>query len=119
MYPSVKPGSVIFIEPLNSGEIPSPGEIVAWKRDANLVVHRLIRTFREGNKTILITRGDCKNTEDPFIYPEDIAGRVIRIEDRNGIPVPAFSYSERRHSYLFNRISCFAGRVRKKIGKSI
>ena len=41
MYPCIKPGSLILIEPLNIKGMPCPGEIVAVKREAGLIVHRL------------------------------------------------------------------------------
>ncbi len=68
MYPSIKPGSVILIEPLADGLFPSPGEIIAWKRESGLVVHRLVRITKEENKICYITRGDsCAYEDQPII----------------------------------------------------
>jgi hypothetical protein len=42
MYPAIKPGSVVLIEPLPESFLPFPGEIIAWKRESGFVVHRLV-----------------------------------------------------------------------------
>jgi signal peptidase I len=80
MYPAIKPGSVIHIKPIKPGDLPEPGEIIAWKRESGLVVHRLVRIVREGNETLYVTRGDGTMNEDPPVSAEQIAGRVRQIE---------------------------------------
>ena len=82
MYPSIKPGTIIFIEPFTVNNDPEPGEIVAWKRESGFVVHRLVRSERQGNDVIYITRGDSCRYEDRPVTRDQIAGKVIRIEDR-------------------------------------
>ncbi|MBW6501957.1 MAG: signal peptidase I [Bacteroidales bacterium] len=82
MYPAIKPGSVIHIRPYQPGELPEPGEIIAWKRESGLVVHRLVRIISEGNETLYITRGDGTLGEDPPVSAGQIAGRVGQIEYR-------------------------------------
>ncbi|MFZ0281897.1 MAG: S24/S26 family peptidase, partial [Bacteroidales bacterium] len=47
MYPTIKPGSVIYIEPAERGNEPVPGEIIAWKKESGFVVHRLIKVLKE------------------------------------------------------------------------
>ena len=43
MYPCIKPGSLILIEPINVKGLPVPGEIIAIKRENGLIVHRLTK----------------------------------------------------------------------------
>lgn len=82
MYPSVKPGTIIFIEALKDENDLIPGEIIAWKRESGFVAHRLIRIERKGDETIYITRGDSCATFDEPVTADQIAGRVIRTENR-------------------------------------
>lgn len=82
MYPAVKPGSVIYIEPLPDNINPASGDIIAWKRESGFVVHRLVRTERNGNEIIYYTRGDSCKYEDKPVTRDQIAGRVIRLESR-------------------------------------
>jgi len=104
MYPSIKPGSVILIEPLTDGLFPSPGEIIAWKRESGLVVHRLVRITKEENKISYITRGDSCVYEDQPIIRDQIAGKVIRVETPSGTILSSGEKLIRKPSYLYNRL---------------
>ncbi len=102
MYPVIKPGSVIHIGPYQPGVLPEPGEIVAWKRESGLVVHRLVRIVSEGNETLYITRGDGTLEEDPPVNTPQIAGRVRQIEYRGKSRVLKTD-GIRKPNYAFNR----------------
>jgi signal peptidase I len=104
MYPSVKPGSIIFIEPLAEGDKPASGEIIAWKRNAGFVVHRLVRSFENGDRTFLVTRGDSTSSEDEPVDSEQVAGRVIRIENPEGRIVKPSAYLKMKPDYRLNRL---------------
>ncbi len=82
MYPSIKPGTTIFIEPLAADIDPAPGEVIAWKRESGFVVHRLVRLEKHGNDVIFFTRGDSCRYEDKAVTRDQIAGKVIRTENR-------------------------------------
>jgi len=83
MYPLIKPGYLIFIEPFADDIHPAPGEIIAWKRESGFVVHRLIRIIRNGSEVTYFTRGDSCGYEDQPVIREMIAGKVVRIENHN------------------------------------
>ena len=104
MYPSIKPGTIIFIEPFTVNNDPEPGEIVAWKRESGFVVHRLVRSERQGNDVIYITRGDsCKYNDKP-VTRDQIAGKVVRIENENNVKKEG-SQLIRKPCYLINRMN--------------
>jgi signal peptidase I len=103
MYPSVKPGSVIFIEPYEKGAEPVPGEIIAWKKDPGFIVHRLVRSYEEGNRKYFITRGDSIMAEDEPVPSDQIAGRVVRVENHKGKAVTADVFLRKKPNYSFNR----------------
>jgi Peptidase S24-like len=103
MYPSIKPDSVIYIEPYRQDQEPFPGEIVAWKREAGFVVHRLVRRFEKDNCRYIITRGDSSMAEDEPVLSDQIAGRVIRVENPEGKPAPEKQYLNKKPKYTFNR----------------
>jgi signal peptidase I len=103
MYPSIKPGSVIYIEPFETGIEPVPGEIIAWKKESGFVVHRLIRVLKEEEKSSFVTRGDsCTYEDDPVTF-EQLAGRVVRVETPEGKIVPAASCLNLKPDYSLNR----------------
>lgn len=76
MYPTIKPGNAILIEPINLKGIPKPGEIIAIKRDKGFVVHRLVRiTIKDGIR-LYIARGDSNAYADNPVTIDKIAGRI-------------------------------------------
>ncbi len=103
MYPSVKPASIIYIEPIEKGTLPVSGEIIAWKRDSGLVVHRLVRIIKKYSQTYFITRGDSSAFEDELVTVDQIAGRVIRIENPGGKFVPMVSTTGNVPKYKLNK----------------
>jgi len=103
MFPSLKPGSVIFIQPVTVESTPMPGEIVAWKRESGLVVHRLIRILKNDNNILFITRGDSCANEDKAIAADQVVGKVIRTEGPKGKVITGKDLI-RKPVYLYNRI---------------
>ena len=104
MYPSIKPGTTIFIEPLKADNDPAPGEIIAWKRESGFVVHRLVRLEKHGNDVIFFTRGDSCRYEDKAVTRDQIAGKVVRIENKNN-EIKGGSQLIRKPCYLINRLN--------------
>ena len=89
---------------LNRVHEPVPGEIIAWKREAGFVVHRLVGG---GSKKItpefIVTRGDSSIAEDEPVLSDQIAGRVVKVENPEGKPVPPVQYLNKKPNYTFNR----------------
>jgi signal peptidase I len=104
MYPSIKSGSVIFIEPLNPDTEPVRGEIIAWKRDSGIVVHRLVSTYITKHQKYYVTRGDSSLAEDEPVLLEQIAGKVVRVENPDGKPVSPEKYINKKPNYNLNRL---------------
>ena len=104
MYPLIKPGSVIFIEPLSDEPTLTPGEIIAWKRESGFVVHRLIRITLNGNEITYFTRGDsCARIDNP-VTRDQIAGKVVRVETLNNKIIEGPQLI-RNPCYIINRMN--------------
>ena len=104
MYPSIKPGSLILIEPLNIKGMPRPGEVIAVKREAGLIVHRLSGIINQNGVTLYIARGDSNAYPDKPVKIDKIAGRVVRSEGTGENPVPADIRINTKPKYFINRI---------------
>ncbi len=104
MYPAIKPGSIIYIEPLDESTSLTPGDIIAWKRESGLVVHRLIRIASDERATLYITRGDSVVNEDQPVTSDQIAGRVFRIENPGLKPVIVSINQLKVINYRINRL---------------
>jgi signal peptidase I len=104
MYPAIKPGSLILIEPLRIKGNPVPGEIVALKREAGMVVHRVVKKEIKNGVLYYITRGDSNSSPDNPVTIDKIAGRIIKSEPTGENPVPADVKINPKPNYIFNRL---------------
>ena len=80
MYPCIKPGSLLLIEPLSVKGMPRPGEIIAIKRENGMIVHRLSKIITRNGVTSYIARGDSNATADNPVKIDKIIGRIVRAE---------------------------------------
>jgi signal peptidase I len=103
MYPAIKPGAILIIEPLSPGSEPQPGEIIAWKRESGLVVHRVIRVEKNKTGKIYITRGDSSKAEDPPVDAAKVAGKVIRFKPSENCGAFVNAFRNNEPNYRFNR----------------
>lgn len=117
MYPAIRPGSVVYVEPVSQASRLQPGDIIVRKRDQGFVAHRLVRKFEKDNREYYVTRGDCKMHEDPPVTGEVIAGKVIRLEYPEGKEVIMKSYSNKKPCYMINKLSVRIFRIFRKIRK--
>jgi signal peptidase I len=104
MYPFIRPGSMVLLGPINDSVTLIPGEIVAWKRESGFVLHRLTGIIKNGSEIHYITRGDSCLQEDQPLSREQIAGRVLMIEDAKG-ETREGSQLIRKPRYFYNRFS--------------
>lgn len=115
MYPSIKPGSMVLIEPLNIKGLPHPGEIIAIRREQGLIVHRLSRIINRNGIISYIARGDSNAIADNPVNIDKIAGRIVRSEATGENPVPADISINTGPNYFINRIRVIALLLIKKI----
>jgi len=104
MYPCIKPGSLLLIEPIQLKGAPVPGEIIAIRRENGLIVHRLIKIVKNNNLTSYIARGDSNAYADNPVKIDKIAGRVAGAETTGENPVKADIRNNTKPDYFFNRI---------------
>jgi len=76
MLPTVWPGDTIMIERTDR-DAASAGDIVLFRRDRRLFVHRVVGRFTE-DSTIL-TCGDAMPRPDLPVADRDVLGRVVAI----------------------------------------
>lgn len=117
MYPNIKPGAVILIEPIKLKGKPVPGEIIAIRRESGLIVHRLVGIVNKGGKEYYIARGDSNARADDPVSKDRIAGRIIRAEYSG--TGPADVRINPHPDYFRNRIRVIGIILWKKIRKFI
>jgi signal peptidase I len=98
MYPQIKPGAFLLIEPVGDVSSLKESEIIACKRNTSMVVHRLIRIEHSENQIIYFTRGDSCLWEDEALNSNQIVGRVTGIftgekfEKKNPVQTGTINY---------------------------
>jgi signal peptidase I len=115
MYPCIKPGSLILIEPLSIKGMPRPGEIIAIRRESGLIVHRLSKIISKNGIICYIARGDSNAYADNPLKIDKIAGRIVRAESTGENPVPADIRINTKPNYFINRIRVIGIILWKKI----
>lgn len=115
MYPSIKPGSLIIIEPLRQKGNPVPGEIIAIKRENGMIVHRLVKVIIKDGARTYIARGDSNAYADAPITIDRIPGRVVKAEPTGENPEPANITINTKPHYILNRIRVISIFIMKKI----
>jgi signal peptidase I len=119
MYPSIRPGSVILIEPLKLKGRPVPGEILAIKRETGLIVHRLVKIIKKDGNELFIARGDSNPREDDPVKISMIAGRIIRAETSGENQTLADIGINIKPNYIRNRLRVIWiilwGKVKRRI----
>jgi signal peptidase I len=108
MYPSIRPGTVLIIDPLRNRKDPEPGEIIVLKRENGLVVHRLLKIEIHGGKRWYTARGDSNAFADEPVTIDGIAGVVVRSETTAECRVPADLKINRNPSFVSNRLKVIA-----------
>lgn len=116
MYPCIKPGSVILIEPTKFKGDPVPGEIIAIFRGNGLIVHRLIKIIKKGEADYYIARGDSNAWADNPVTIGKIAGRVVRAEYGDA-EVLADVRINTKPAYFLNRFRVICIILWKKVKK--
>ena len=113
MYPAIVPGNTIIIKPVAAEELKC-GMIIAWKREKDLVVHRLVLAYESDNEKYYITRGDsCQSSDKPVSF-NMIAGRVEAIYKGHRLLRPQKVHPIPERRYQWNRmIVVLMGYVRR------
>ena len=104
MYPCIKPGSLLLIEPINIKGVPRAGEIIAIKRETGLIVHRLSGIIVKNGVSLYIARGDSNAYPDSPVRIDKIAGRIVRAETTGENNVVADIRINTKPKYFINRI---------------
>jgi signal peptidase I len=115
MYPCIKPGSLILIEPLNVRGLPHEGEIISIKRENGLIVHRLSKITNKNGSVSYIARGDSNAYADNPVKIDRIAGRIIRAETTGENTVLADITINKNPNYFVNRIRVIGIILWKKV----
>lgn len=76
MKPILNEQDVVIVKGCKKEELKT-GDIITFNRQEEIISHRIIDIFKDGNKLKIKTKGDNNEIEDNFILEEeDIIGKV-------------------------------------------
>ena len=98
MEPLIMPGDVTLIEKItNNDELKKlkAGDIIQFKRDDILIVHRIIDIVDDEGMICYKTKGDNNSTEDrELVTAENIKGSLYKVIPKLGLPTLIFRNNE-------------------------
>jgi signal peptidase I len=103
MLPWVRPGDIAVFRKVSAEEIRC-GDILLFRRENRIFVHRKVERFTWGGRNFIVTKGDANPHADGVIAIPEILGRVERIY-RAGRRIEFHSRERRTLNVLIARIS--------------
>lgn len=77
MEPQIKKGDIVIIDKKNNKKDYKKGQIIAYKKDENIIVHRIVKKVKLNDSYIYYTKGDAnENIDDLLIKEKMIIGKV-------------------------------------------
>ncbi|MBQ9011085.1 MAG: signal peptidase I [Bacilli bacterium] len=78
MHPKIKKGDAVIIEKIDKQyELLEVGQVIAYKHEGRIIVHRLVDIVKDKNEYYFYTKGDANNEMDNFmIEAKDVIGVV-------------------------------------------
>ena len=94
MEPKIKKGDVVVIDRKYNYDSLKEGDVIAFKKDNYIVVHRIVKKLEINNSYIYYTKGDANSSIDDIIIEKNIfvGKKVLNIP---GIGYPTVWFSER------------------------
>ena len=81
MEPKIHKGDVVVIEKMNKNyNTLKKGDIIAFKYNGVVIVHRIIRIIKNENEYYFYTKGDANNVEDGYPVKEDMIVGIIHVK---------------------------------------
>lgn len=80
MTPNINKGDVVVIEKYNDFKNIDVGQIIAYKKNNIVVVHRLIKKVEVEGQYYFYTKGDANDSEDNYEITEDMFIGIVNIK---------------------------------------
>ena len=78
MWPMVRHGDIVRVA--HGLAKLKRGDIVAYQRNGELTIHRLIRAGRGASEPLMLMKGDNASVCDPIVRASNLVGRVVALQ---------------------------------------
>ena len=114
MHPFIRRSDTVTVKPIKFEET-KVGDVVVYTRNFHhgFTVHRLIRKRRDHQaRKYLTCKGDTSRHGDPAVYPEEVYGKVVTIERKDGRIIHLDTRYRHLQGYLLAKRSWLVGVLR-------
>ena len=121
MLPTLEPGDVLAVE-FSPGKLRR-GDLIVFRQDDVLVVHRLVWRQRDADGPRLRCRGDGARRLDPPVTPDQVVGRVFargRGEGWRGLRGPGarlYGWFVAHHDLCWALVNRWAGALERRLSR--
>ncbi len=78
MNPEIKKGDVVIIEKISTNyDSINIGEVLAYKYNDMIIVHRIVNIVKEQDKYYFYTKGDANNEMDNITITQDMVIGIV------------------------------------------
>ena len=77
MEPNIYRGDVVIVDKKYSFNDIEPGEVIAYKKEDVIIVHRVIKKLKIRDSFIYYTKGDANEKMDDFVIEKDMIVGVV------------------------------------------
>lgn len=101
MYPSLQEGWSAEVVPAEGKDLEI-GDIIVFEMENEFIVHRIVGSIKNNNKTYLLQKGD-NDSLPHFIKEDQVLGKASRIFDSNHQEVPSklWKYQDKNERIMF------------------
>jgi signal peptidase I len=110
MYPTIRDGDVVQVRPVEPGEI-GIGDIFLFRNTGRLFVHRLIAKARQGDRLLLIAKGDANPRPDKQVEHSEVLGKIVEVRRRRHRRSLESGSRHRIESFLFVKFPQLGSRL--------
>ena len=92
MEPRINKGDLVIVDQKYSFDSIQIGDVIAYKREEYIIVHRVVKKVKLGDSYVLYTKGDANSNMDDFVIEHDmIVGKVNHKISYLGYPTVWFN----------------------------
>ncbi len=83
MRPFIRDGDFIVVSPIENSSIKTGDVVFHLTTENKVIVHRVIRKHKKGNRMIMFIKGDAAFSSPEKVEMQNVLGKVVAVE-RNG-----------------------------------
>ena len=80
MSPKILKGDIVIVDQKQKKEKINIGDVLAYRRNEVIVVHRVVNRIEYGDSYIYYTKGDANNNVDGIVIEEDMTIGVVKVK---------------------------------------